>query len=88
MQSYDIENKNENITFIDETNIYSPFTHYNHHKGKIQVKWFTSHFIWNFHCKYQKNKLVQFARRVIGTGKTPIIRGIQDFFENVKITKN
>jgi hypothetical protein len=38
MQSYDIENKNENITFIDETNIYSPFTHYNHHKGKIQVK--------------------------------------------------
>jgi hypothetical protein len=24
MQSYDIENENENITFIDETNIYSP----------------------------------------------------------------
>jgi hypothetical protein len=24
MQSYDLENENENITFIDETNIYSP----------------------------------------------------------------
>jgi hypothetical protein len=24
MQSYDIENENENITFIDETHIYSP----------------------------------------------------------------
>ncbi len=24
MQSYDIENENKNVTFIDETNIYSP----------------------------------------------------------------
>jgi hypothetical protein len=35
MQIYDIENQDENITFIDETNIYSPL----HIKNNIKEKY-------------------------------------------------
>jgi hypothetical protein len=80
MQSYDIENENENITFIDQTNIYSPL----HIKTIIKEKYKFNNlqaisfeiFIPNT-TNYQS---LQYVGGVIGIGKTKIIRSIQDYF--------
>jgi hypothetical protein len=70
MQSYDIENENENITFINETNIYSPshiktITKEKYKLNNLQAISF-EHFIPNT----INNQLLQYVGGAIGIGKT------------------
>jgi hypothetical protein len=54
MQSYDIENENENITFIDETNIYSPLHIKTIIKEKYKLNNLQAISFENFIAKYNK----------------------------------
>jgi len=78
MQSYDIEN--ENITFIDETNIYSPLHIKTIVKEKYKLNDLQAISFENFIANTTNNKLLQFARGDVAIGKTQIIITIQDYF--------
>jgi hypothetical protein len=70
MQSYDFENENENITFIDETNIYSPL----HIKTIINEKYKLNDLqaisFEIFIANIINNQLLQHVGGVVGTSKT------------------
>ncbi len=80
MQSYDIENENENIIFIDETNIYSPLRIKTIIKEKYKLNDLQAISFENFIANTTNNQLLQFARGDVGIGKTQIIIAIQLFF--------
>jgi hypothetical protein len=80
MQIYDIENQDENITFIDETNIYSPLHIKTIVKEKYKLNDLQAISFENFIANTTNNKLLQFARGDVAIGKTQIIITIQDFF--------
>jgi hypothetical protein len=80
MQSYDIENENENITFIDETHIYSPLHIKTIIKEKYKLNDLQAISFEIFIANTTNNQLLQYVRRAISTSKTQIIRAIQDYF--------
>jgi hypothetical protein len=58
MQSYDIENENENITFIDERNIYSPLHIKNIIKEKYKLNNLQAVLFENFIANTTNNQLL------------------------------
>jgi hypothetical protein len=80
MQSYDIENENENMTFIDETNVYSSLHIKTIRKEKYKLNDLQAISFENFIANTTNNQLLQYARGAVGIGKTQIIKAIQDFF--------
>jgi hypothetical protein len=79
MQSCDIENENESITFIDETNIYSPLHIKTITKEKYKLNNLPAISFEIFIPNTTNNQSLQYVG-VIGIGKTKIIRSIQDYF--------
>ncbi len=76
MQSYDIENENENITFIDETNIYSPLHIKTIIKEKYKLNDLQPISFEIFITNTTNNQLLQYVWRVAGTDKTQITKAI------------
>ncbi len=80
MQSYDFENENENITFIDETNIYSPLHIKTIAKEKYKLNKLQAISFEIFIPNTTNNQSLQYVEGAIGIGKTKIIWSIQDYF--------
>jgi hypothetical protein len=70
MQSYDVENENENITFIDETNIYSPLHIKTIIKEKYKLNNLQAISFENFIANTINNQLLQYVGGAAGTSKT------------------
>jgi hypothetical protein len=70
MQSYDIENKNKNVTFIDETNIYSSLHIKNIIKEKYKLNNLKAISFEIFIANTTNNQLSQYVGGAIGIGKT------------------
>jgi hypothetical protein len=80
MQSYDIENENENIPFIDETHIYSPLHIKTIIKEKYKLNDLQAISFENFIANTTNNQLLLYVGGAVGISKTQIIKPIQDYF--------
>jgi hypothetical protein len=80
MQSYDLENENENITFTNETNIYSPLHIKIIAKEKYKLNKLQTISFEIFIPNTTNNQSLQYVEGAIDIGKTKIIRSIQDYF--------
>ncbi len=87
MQLYDIEIEDENIRFIDETNIFSPLHIKNIVKEKYKLNNLQAILFENFIENTTNNPLLQYVWAA-GIGKTQMIRVIQDFFWKQQNNKN
>jgi hypothetical protein len=75
-----IENENENITFIDETNIYSTLHIKTIINENYKLNYLQAISFENFIVNTTNNQLLEYVRGAASTGKTQIIKAIQDFF--------